>query len=244
VFPPNSGRDRAAARAPRPLRHGLATTALVFLACGAVAGLSVVSAAHARTLDAAERAISGLIYPALVTVVVAGFGAWQVVSRAVVFRRPGRACRVRRVRFQRGLLVRSWLETEETPRRWIPVFFVPELVTLPSPVTVRLHGKRLVGAEINGVRGYPSGRVRTAAPPGRRADNPAQPDEDAAARAKTTARWPRQLRVDSALLVTAPVVGLFWSFLDGSGFPGWLGATVITGALVLWWASLRGSDPS
>jgi len=229
---------------PRPLRHGLATTALVLVACGAVAAVSVLSYAHARTLDAAERAMSGLIYPALVAVVVVAFGAWQWVSRAVLFRRPGRACRVRRVRFQRGLLVRSWLETEETPRRWIPVFFVPELVTLPSPVTVRLHGKRLVGAEIDGVRSYPSGRVRTVAPRGRRTDNPAQPDEDAVARAKTAARWPRQLRVDSALLVTAPVVGVFWSFLDGSGFPGWLGATSTTGALAFWWASLRGSDPS
>jgi hypothetical protein len=240
VFPTRTGgRSR-----PRALRHGLAATALVVVVCGAVAAVSAVSYAGARTPAEAGRAVSGVVYPALVVVVVLGSGAWSWSRRAWLFRRPGRACQVRRVRVQRGLLMRSWLETEERPRRWIPVFFEPELLGLPSPVTARLHGNRLVAAEIDGVRLYPSGRVLTTQPKGRRGDNPAQPDDYAPARAKAAARWPRQLRVDSAPLVTAPVVGLFWAFLDGSGFPGWLGATAVSAALVFWSAAIRGSDPS
>src|SRR2546425_893157 len=120
----------------RALRHGLAATALVVVVCGACEGTAAISYARAPS----DRALSGLVYPALVAAVVLGFSGWLWVSRARSFRGPGRACLVRRVRVQRGLLVRSWLETEEKPRRWIPVFFEPELVTLPSPATVRLHG--------------------------------------------------------------------------------------------------------
>lgn len=231
-------------RVSRPFRHCLAATALVVVVCGAVAVVSGYSLATARTPQEADRALSGLIYPALIAALVVVTGGWLWLSRALLFRRPSRVCQVRRVRIQRGLLVRSWLETEENPRRWIPVFFEPELVTLPSPVSARLYGKRLVGAEINGVRLYPSGRISTGQPRGRRGDNPTRPDEHAAGRATMAARWPRQLRVDSALLVTAPIVGLFWAFLDSSGFFGWLGATAISGALALWWAAIRGSDPS
>lgn len=229
---------------PRPLRHGLAATALVLVVCGAVAAFSGYSWATARTPQTADRALSGLVYPALVAAGVLATGGWLWLRRAWLLRRPGRVCQVRRVRIQRGLLVRTWLETQESPRRWIPVFFEPELVTVPSPVTARLYGTRLVAVDIEGVRLYPSGRLSTSQPRGRRGDNPAQPDEFAQAKAKTSARWPRQLRVDSALLVTAPIVGFFWVFLDGSGFFGWLGATTITAALALWWAAIRGSDPS
>ncbi|WP_156960514.1 hypothetical protein [Amycolatopsis taiwanensis] len=229
---------------PRPLRHGLATTALVLVVCGAVAAVSGYSLATERTPQAAGRALSGLIYPALIAVVVVAVGGWVWLRRVLLFRRPGRVCRLRRVRIQRGLLVRSWLETQESPRCWIPVFFEPELVTLPSPATARLHGKRLAAVEIDGVRLYPSGRLRTTQPLGRRGDNPALPDEHAPARARTAARWPRQLRVDSVLLVTAPIVGLFWVFLDDSGVFGWLGATAVTASVALWWAAIRGSDPS
>jgi hypothetical protein len=53
-----------------------------------------------------------------------------------------------------------------------------------------------------------------------------------------------QLRVDSVFLVPAPIVGLFWAYVDGSGFTGWITATVVAAALGLWWGALRGSDPS
>jgi hypothetical protein len=50
--------------------------------------------------------------------------------------------------------------------------------------------------------------------------------------------------VDAALLVPAPLISLLWTYLDNSGLTGWLGATAITAAAALWWAAIRGSDPS
>lgn len=41
-----------------------------------------------------------------------------------------------------------------------------------------------------------------------------------------------------------PIVGLLWVFLDGGGVATWACATAVTAALALWWAALRGSDPS
>lgn len=55
---------------------------------------------------------------------------------------------------------------------------------------------------------------------------------------------PAQLRADAVFLLPAPVVGLFWAYLDDSGFTGWITATLVAAALGLWWGALRGSDPS
>src|SRR6187399_494260 len=98
----------------RPLRHGLAATVAVLAVCGTVTALSYPGT---RTPASAEGAMSGLVYPALVAVLVTGYGGWLWFTRSRLFRRPARACRVRRVRFQNGLFVRSWLETDEQPRR-------------------------------------------------------------------------------------------------------------------------------
>jgi hypothetical protein len=103
---------------------------------------------------------------------------------------------------------------------------------------------RLVAAEVAGVLLAPSGRVSTVEPRGRRIDNPASPDQHAVTRAASANRWSRQLRADAALLVPAPVVGLFWAYLAGGGGAVWLATTVITATFGLWWAALRGSDPS
>jgi hypothetical protein len=156
---------------------------------------------------------------------------------------------LRRVRLQRGLLTRSWLETEGQPERWIPVHFDPALVTLPSPAELLVYGDprpgRLVAAETaDGVRLYPSGPVRGREPGGRRSDNPARPDDDARRRAADSASLRRQYAADAPRLAVAPLVGVFWAFLDGSGVPGWLAATGMVAALSLWLAAVRGSDPS
>lgn len=202
----------------------------------------------AAMLVRADRAASGMAFAALVALAVLGVSAWRLLSRARLTRRPATTATMRRVRVQHGLISRSWLETERGPRRWIPVYFDPVLVTLPSPAAVRVFGDptvhRLVAAEVGGVLLYPSGAVARTEPRGRRRDNPAQPDEHATERAEASAAVRRQWRADAALLVPAPFVGLFWSYLDGSGASGWLGATVLTAALALWWAAIRGSDPS
>jgi hypothetical protein len=198
----------------------------------------------AIVLADADRATGGLVFAALISVGVLAIAAWRLLTRARLRHRPGREVLLRRVRFQRGLITRSWLETETGPPRWIPVYFDPILVTLPAPTPAHLHGNRLVAVTIGDTLLYPSGRTRTTEPRGRRIDNPTTPDATAAVRAATATTLRRQLRVDAAAILPTPAVGLLWAFTDSSGFPGFLGATTLSAAMALWLWSLRGSDPS
>jgi len=202
----------------------------------------------AAVLIAADRSSGELLFIAITAAVMLIVTAVRLLSRLRLTRRPQVRVPLRRVRIQSGLLARSWLETEDIPRRWIPVYFDPVLITLPTPTTVALFGdprrSRLVAAVIDGAVLYPSGRVLKDDPRGRRVDNPSEIDDSVRARAITTTTWLHQLRADAVLIVPAPLIGLLWAFLDGGGVWSWLGATVITAALALWLAALRGSDPS
>jgi hypothetical protein len=202
----------------------------------------------ATALVAADRSSGELLFIAIAAILMLIVTAVRLFSRLGLTRRPQVRISLRRVRVQSGLMARSWLETEDIPRRWIPVYFDPVLVTLPTPTTIALHGdprrNRLVAAVIDGTVLYPSGRVVKDDPRGRRVDNPSEIDNSVRTRAVTTTTWLRQLRADGVLIVPAPLIGLLWAFLDGGGVWSWLGATVITAALALWLAALRGSDPS
>jgi hypothetical protein len=204
----------------------------------------------ARLLADADQGRSGLIFAALVALLVFAIDLVRLLRRVRLHRRPGRPLTVRRIRVQRRLLSRTWLETEPAPgtrQRWIPVYYDPVLAELPSPVEVIVHGDprldRLLAIEANGVRIYPAGRVTAHEPPGRRTDSPSHPDEHAIARGRT-AGIARQLRVDAALTVPAPLLGLCWAYLDQGGVPSWLGATALCASLGLWLAAIRGSDPT
>ncbi|HEY0500183.1 MAG TPA: hypothetical protein VGD48_30855 [Kutzneria sp.] len=203
---------------------------------------------HALTLIAADRSSGELLFIAIAAALMLLVTLVRFFSRVGLTRRPTVRIPVRRVRVTSGLMARSWLETEDIPRRWIPVYFDPVLVTLATPSTISLHGdprrNRLVAAVIDDVVLFPSGRVVKDDPRGRRVDNPSEIDDSVRARAVTVRGLLRQLRADIVLIVPAPIVGLLWAFLDGSGFWSWLGASVITAALALWLAALRGSDPS
>ncbi|NMH97090.1 hypothetical protein [Pseudonocardia acidicola] len=202
----------------------------------------------AAVLAAADRAVSTVALIAAIMIVVVGAGGWQLVSRRRAADRPGHRAAARRMRVQSGLSTRSYLETESAPQRWIPVHFDPVLVGLASPTTVLLHGDplrdRLVVASVDGHVLWPSGPVRTSEPRGRRIDNPSRPDDTAAERADRLARLSRQLRADLPLVVPAPFVGLLWVYVAGDGFLAWLSTSVLFAVLALWWAALRGSDPS
>jgi hypothetical protein len=202
----------------------------------------------AAVLANADRAASGLAFATLLAALVLAIGLWRLLSRSRLRRRPAEPVLVRRVRVQRGLITRSWLETESGPQRWIPVYFDPILVTLPAPATVHLRGdvrrNHLVAADVDSTLLYPSGRVRDTEPRGRRIDNPTAPDAATTGRAMLASTMRRQLRVDAAALVPAPFVGLLWSYLDSTSVTGFLGATAVCGALGLWLWWLRGSDPS
>ncbi|MFS8097751.1 hypothetical protein LFM09_11485 [Lentzea alba] len=178
----------------------------------------------ADQLVATDRTLGGVTATSVVAFLVILAGVLRVLL-SVRASRSLPAVPVRRIRVQSGLMVRSWLEIDGPVERWLPVYYDPVLVTLPSP------------ALVSGV--YPSGRAVTRHPRGRRLDNPAQPDGLTVA-----PRWPAQVRADAVLLVPAPFVGLFWAYLDGSGFTGWLIATAVAAALGLWWGAWRGSDPS
>ncbi|MFC7613203.1 hypothetical protein ACFQV2_05860 [Actinokineospora soli] len=127
----------------------------------------------------ADRALSGLVFSALLSALTLGYALWLILSRLVLLRRPTTPLAVRRVRVQRGLLTRSYLETESTPRRWIPVHFDPALLTLPTPTTVEAHGNprkhRLVAVRTGDTVLYPSGRVRPTEPPAAAPTTPPPP---------------------------------------------------------------------
>ncbi|WP_439656193.1 hypothetical protein ACSHWB_27595 [Lentzea sp. HUAS TT2] len=185
-----------------------------------------------------DRALGGVTFSVAVALLVVLAGVVRVLLAVRPARSSAVTVSVRRIRLQSGLMVRSWLEIDGPVERWLPVYYDPVLVTLPSPASIELRGGRV--AVIDGVTVYPSGRPVTKHPRGRRLDNPAQPDPETRAPRGLAA----QLRVDAVFMVPAPVVGLFWAYLDGSGFTGWITATVIAGVLGLWWGAFRGSDPS
>lgn len=153
----------------------------------------------------------------------------------------------RRVRFGSGLMQRSWLETEESPQRWIPVRFDPVLMTMPAPTVLTVHGNPVRGgwsaASVDGRPIRPSGRVRRTEPPGRRVDDPLRPDDAALRRADRTG-LARHLRTDLALIVPAPFVGLLWAYVVDGGAGSFAAGTAIAAAVGLWVGAVRGTDPT
>jgi hypothetical protein len=202
----------------------------------------------ATVLADADSDLGTLYLAATVVALVVLVGGWQLLSRRHAAVRPARGVPVRRVRIQAGLIARSWLETEAAPRRFIPVHFDPVLVGLRAPATVRVHGDplrdRLVAVEVDGRLLHASGPVRAQEPRGRRTDNPSAPDASTLERMARLAPLHRQLRADLPLLLPAPILALLWTYVDGAGIGTWAGTTALLGALGLWLAALRGSDPS
>ncbi len=193
----------------------------------------------AAVLADADRALTTLALVAVVAVLVPVVAGVRLARWRRALAGPARDVAVRRVRIRAGLLARSWLETGD---RWYPVHFDPALLTLPSPATVRLYRSGAARWEEHVF--LPSGRSRSVEPRGHRTDNPTAPDAATAARARALAPLHRRLVADLPLVAAAPLVALLWAAVDGSGFTTWLGTTAVLAALALFWAALRGSDPS
>jgi len=147
----------------------------------------------------------------------------------------------RRIRQQHRLLSRSWLElaTDDRPR-WLPVYFDPALVTLTDSTAEFGGGTVHLGT----VRVYPSGPLRDREPIGRLHDNPTRPDPDGPGHAAASARLTRRLLLDTQFAVAAPFAGLLWVYVAGGGFPGFAGAATVAAGVCVWFAAIRGSDPS
>ncbi|UOZ05128.1 hypothetical protein [Amycolatopsis sp. WQ 127309] len=187
-------------------------------------------------------------YATATVVAAAGVLVVDVLVLLTRFGRVGSGTRrtvpIRRVKVQRGLLTRSWLELETPTPSWLPVYFSPALIGLATPSVAELTGDRRVLVRVGGTTFHPAGGLRTTEPRGRRLDNPAEPDAERAAAARRPVTLRHQLRTDLPVLAVAPVVGVFWALVDGTGVAGWLAVTVLVAAFGFWWAALRGSDPS
>ncbi|MFC9556977.1 hypothetical protein ACFTWF_39855 [Rhodococcus sp. NPDC056960] len=187
--------------------------------------------------------LSALVVVAAAVLAVTGY-TWFAATRTGS--EPGRPVIVHRVRQQHRLTSRSWIEIDEKPRpRWIPVFFDPALVTMPTPTaaTVRDAGRRSV-VTWNGRRLLPSGRTRRSEPVGRLIDNPSRPDPDGPVRARNAARPLQRIVLDAQFAVVAPFAGALWVYVAGGGFTAFAGATCVAAVVAVWFAAIRGSDPS
>jgi hypothetical protein len=197
--------------------------------------------------DQAHRTIEDVVFGLAVTVltvlVASALTGLRFLSRRRLRRAPAAEVTAARVGVRRGLVVRSWLELA-TPHgeRWLPVHWSPELAALEPgrPVEVRgaLTPGRAVLPVVDGAEVWPSGRLHARPPRGERgvavpADPPGAP-----------VTWGRQVRGDLTVVVAAPVLGLLWAFVDGSGVAGFAVATALSAAVLFWLAQLLGSDPS
>jgi hypothetical protein len=195
-------------------------------------------AAHHRVQDLTF----GLVVVAAVMLAVSLLTALRLISRPRLRRAPAAQVTASRVVVRRGLLVRSWLELVTGGGvRWLPVYWSPELAGLAPGTLLEVRGDpvrgRLVLPVIGGAELWPSGRLRKAPPRGDR--EVADPVPETAATG-----WARQLRVDAVPLVAAPVLGLLWSYVDGSGVGGFLVATAVVAGVLFWLPQLLGSDPA
>ncbi|PQP25198.1 hypothetical protein [Rhodococcus opacus] len=201
----------------------------------------MVCGAFAVVADADQ--LSALVVVAATVLGVTGY-TWFAATRSGS--EPGRPGTVHRVRQQHRLTSRSWIEVREEPGSlWIPVFFDPVLITLPTPTAATVHGvgRRRVVVWV-GRRLLPSGRARRSEPAGRLIDNPSRPDPDGPLRARVAARPVRRLVLDAQFAVAAPFVGALWVYVAGGGVPAFAGATCVAAAVAVWLAAVRGSDPS
>jgi len=99
---------------------------------------SVAIIPGAALLTSADRSRDGVLFAAFLLVLVLLVDGWLLASRRWAARRPGHELVVRRISVRRGLMARTWLETEDS--RWIPVYFDRAVVTLPAPTSVLAHG--------------------------------------------------------------------------------------------------------
>jgi hypothetical protein len=195
--------------------------------------------------DAASRAVRDLTAG---MAIVAGLLALATISTGLVVltrrrlrRRPPSTASATRLVVRRGLLVRSWLELDTARgRSWLPVFWTAELAGLAADGRIELRGDpshdRLVLPVVGGAEVWPSGRVRNRAPRG----------EQRAPRAGSRAPsmgMARQVRADAVVAVAAPLLGLLWAYVDGSGVAGFAAATALSAAGLFWLFQLLGSDP-
>lgn len=202
---------------------------------------SVVHADGDSATATVNDLVNGLFVIVLVLVVAISVTSVRVIRRRRLERAPTVTVSVRRERYRRGLTDRTWLvaETGRGPA-WFPVYWDHAVESIgEDPTSVLAHGSptanSLVAFEVGTTLLWPSGRRRDNAPKGTQRELPAQ-----AARVTLL----RQIRADSVVVFLAPLLGLLWAYLDGSGPAGFVFATLLAAGVLFWLPSVQGSDPT
>jgi hypothetical protein len=218
---------------------------------------SRVHAAGDRTEARVRDLGFGMVAVTAVLIAAVLASAVHVARRLLAERRLGMAMPVRYARVRRRLLRRSWLVLDDQAREWwVPVHWAPVLGELRAGASAIVHGRpgghRVLALDIGGTTVWQAaGRVRTGPPRGEVGavedvwSSPAhRAAEPAAGSGAVDIGLARHLRTDGGLLVAAPVIGLAWAYVDGTGWGGAVVAAVLAAAVLVWLPTLLGSDPT
>lgn len=180
--------------------------------------------------------VIGLILIAAITVTVV-----RLIRRRRLDAAEGERVEVRRTRYRRGLTDRTWfvIDTATGPA-WVPVYWDPAVERIGAePVTVIAHGSpqtdALISFDVYGVSVWPSGRRRMTEPKGTERELVAPTD---------SMLMMRQTRADAVVVFLAPLLGILWGYIDGSGPAGFVFATVMAVGALFWLPAMYGSDPT
>lgn len=184
---------------------------------------------------------NGIVIVAVILIVIVAVTAVRLVRRRRLATAERRQVRVRRQRYRRGLTDRTWfvVDTERGPA-WVPVYWDPAVERIAEePVGIAAYGSPLtdplVAFDVYGVTVWPSGRRRMSAPKGAER-HPVPPSGEIS--------MPGQARADGVVIFLAPLLGLLWAYVDGSGPAGFVFATVMAVGVLFWLPAMYGSDPT
>lgn len=203
--------------------------------------VSRVYAAGDLTLTRLVNLAYGAFLAGLVTLAAAVTTGVRWARRRRLPGRPGQTVRVRRVQVRNKLVVRSWLVIAGTTETWAPMYWEPVVETIGDRgADLTVHGDqkrdRLLGFAKDGHEIWPSGRIRTRPPKGIQSEGPTG--------VEGSVSIGRQFRADGAILIAAPLLGLLWAYLDGTGAAGFWLSTVLFAGVLTCIPSVYGSDPT
>lgn len=202
---------------------------------------AVVYAPGDALTSAVSDLVNGILVVAVILVGVLAVTLVRLLRRRGLAARERRQVQVRRAKYRRGLSDRTWfvVDTERGPA-WVPVYWDPAVERIrEEPVAVAAYGSvladSLVSFDVYGATVWPSGRRRLVPPKGvqRELGPPA---------GEVSLR--RQVRADSGVVFLAPLLGLLWAYIDGSGAAGFFIATAMAVGLLFWLPAVYGSDPT
>jgi hypothetical protein len=198
---------------------------------------------------------NGMLFTVLVMLVALAVTVVIILRRVRAARRRPRTCPVSWAQTRRGLIRRSWLVIGDGQREWWqPVYWQPRLAELLAGTPAKVHGSptvdRLLPVEVGGTVVWPSGRRRAGAPKGELRQNNVrwtrglarQREKDGVDVEQVSLR--RHLLGDVGLILPAPLLGLLWAYIDGSGAGGFVVATAMLVGMLFWLPAVFGSDPT